>query len=106
MRSRVLAAALIVLSVSFQATAADDIEVGARHVRHYMRPALPEIAKKMNIKGAVRLELDIAPSGKVTAVRPLGGHPMLLDSATKAVRFWQFEASSQATTGAITINFE
>ena len=106
MKDRLLAAVLIALLCLTRAFASDDIEVGTRHVHHYQRPVLPEIARKMKLKGAVRLELDIAPNGKVTAVRALGGHPVLLDCATKAVRAWQFEAAAQATTGAITINFE
>jgi TonB family protein len=85
---------------------ADEIEVGTRHVRHYIRPTLPEIAKRMNLHGSVKLEVNIAPTGKVTAVHPLGGHPLLVESATQAVRNWEFEASKEATTGTLTLVFE
>lgn len=105
-KKRLLVAILTALLCSFQALASDEVEIGSRHVRHYLRPVVPEIAKKMNLRGAVRLEVDIAANGKVTAVRPLGGHPILLDSASKAVRSWQFDSATQGTTGAITINFE
>jgi len=84
----------------------EDIEVGTRHVRHYVRPTLPEIAKKMNLKGSVKLEVDIAPSGKVTSVRALGGHPVLLEAGTEAVRGWQFDPSKESTTGPVTLVFQ
>lgn len=85
---------------------ADEIEVGTRHVRHYVRPTLPDVAKRMNLKGSVKLEVEIAASGKVTAVRPLGGHPVLLESATEAVRGWQFDTAKESTTGPVTLVFQ
>jgi TonB family protein len=85
---------------------ADEIEVGTRHVRHYVRPTLPEVAKRMNLKGSVKLEVEIAANGKVTAVRPLGGHPVLLESATQAVRDWQFDTAKESTTGPVTLVFQ
>lgn len=85
---------------------ADDVEVGARHVRHYVRPTLPEVAKRMNLKGSVKLEVDIAPNGKVTAVRAMGGHPVLVESATEAVRAWEFDTAKASTTGPVTLVFQ
>ena len=85
---------------------AEDIEVGARHVRHYVRPTLPEIAKKMNLRGSVKLEIEIGPSGKVTAVRTLGGHPVLVEAGTQAVREWQFDTAKESTTGPVTLVFQ
>jgi TonB family protein len=85
---------------------ADDIEVGVRHVRHYVRPTLPEIAKKMNLHGSVKLEIEIAASGKVTGVRTLGGHPVLVEAATQAVRDWQFDTAKENTTGPLTVVFQ
>ena len=97
----------LVLGVLLVAAAgADEIEVGARHVRHYVRPTLPEIAKRMNLHGSVKLEVEIAPSGKVTGVRTLGGHPVLVEAATEAVRDWQFDAAKENTTGPVTVVFQ
>jgi TonB family protein len=97
---------LLVFSVvllSIQSLASDDIQVGSRHARHYVRPTMPEVARTMNLKGTVKLELEIAPNGKVTSVKPLGGHPLLVDSASRAVKTWQFEPASQTTTGQVVI---
>jgi len=47
-----------------------------------------------------------APSGKVTGVRTLGGHPVLVEAATEAVRDWQFDAAKESTTGPVTVVFQ
>ena len=100
---------LLVFSVallSIHTLASEDIQVGSRHVRHYVRPTIPEMARTMRLKGTVKLEIEVAPNGNVTAVKPLGGHPLLVDCASQAVRKWQFEPSSQATTGPVIIDFQ
>jgi TonB family protein len=96
----------IALLVSTALMWAEDVEVGARHVRRYVRPTLPEVAKRMNLKGSVKLEVDIAPNGKVTAVRAIGGHPVLVESATEAVRAWEFDTAKASTTGPVTLVFQ
>jgi hypothetical protein len=45
----------------------------------------------MELKGIVKLEIEIAASGKVTSVKPLGGHPVRVDCAGAAAKNWQFE---------------
>lgn len=97
---------LLGLLMAVPAVAGDEIEVSSRYVRHYVRPSLPEIAKKMHLKGSVKLEVQITAGGKVTAVKPVGGHPLLVESASDAVRAWEFEPADQSTTGAVVINFQ
>jgi len=86
--------------------AGDDLELNARHVHHYVRPSLPETARRMNLKGTVKLEVEISPAGKVTAIKPVGGHPLLINSAMYAVKGWEFDAAPQATTTVISVSFE
>jgi TonB family protein len=106
MKTRILATAVLFAVCSSYCLAADDLAVGTRHVRHYVRPTVTELARKLNLKGAVKLGVDIGPNGKVIAVRPIGGHPLLVDSAIRAVREWQFDPTTQMTTGVVTIVFE
>ena len=68
-------------------------------------PTYPQMAKQMHVTGAVRLEVVIAPSGKVSDVKILGGHPLLATYAEQTVKGWQYEASSERTTETVTINF-
>ena len=84
---------------------AQDVEVNSRHVRHYVQPTIPDFAKHMGLKGVVRLEVEIAPSGKVNSVKPIGGHPVLVQAATQAVRNWEFNPSKDTTTGIVALTF-
>src|SRR5580765_3227497 len=56
-------------------------------------PRYPELAKKMNIRGMVRVEAVVRPNGSVKSTRVLGGNPVLVDAALDAVGKWRFESA-------------
>ena len=66
-----------------------------RKLKSTVAPQYPELARKMNVSGAVKLELLVAPNGQVKSVRPLGGHPLLIDAAENAVRQWRYEPGAE-----------
>lgn len=80
--------ALLVIMVS-PARAADD-----RAVRTRVAPVYPEIAKRMKIEGAVKVEAKVDPSGKVTDAKAVNGNRILSAAAEDAVRKWKFEPGS------------
>ncbi len=55
----------------------------------------PEIAKRMNIKGVVQLEVLVARDGTVKEVTVIGGHPLLTEAVVKAVKGWQYEPAAK-----------
>jgi len=79
---------VILVACSVTALATDD---GGRKIRSKVSPTYPEMARRMSVSGSVKLELVVAANGSVKAVRPLGGHPMLIDAATAAVKQWRYE---------------
>ncbi len=102
--SRIFIAAILALSlvgVAFSQTASGGDQ---RKVTKRVAPAYPELAKRMGVSGAVKLELTVAANGKVKDVRVLGGHPVLANSATQMAQNWQFEPGAESTEQ-ITINF-
>jgi outer membrane biosynthesis protein TonB len=52
------------------------------------------------------LEVTITPDGHVKAVHPLGGHPILVDAATNAVKGWRFSAGSGEIKQIVEIDFK
>ena len=48
-------------------------------------PAYPEILKKMNVSGTVRVQVTIAPDGTVKDVEARGGNAIFIDSVASAV---------------------
>jgi protein TonB len=69
-------------------------------------PAYPEIARRMELSGKVRLEVTITADGHVKNVHPVGGHPVLVDAATSAIKGWRFAAASSETVETIEITFK
>ena len=87
--------ALTVCVLGFALTSlADD---SARKVKTRVSPQYPELARKMNITGAVRLELLVSANGQVKSVKTLGGHPLLIDAAQNAVKQWRYEPGQEGT---------
>ena len=70
---------------------------GARKIKSRVDPSYPELARRMNIAGTVRIEVVIAQNGTVKSARALGGHPLLIQSATEAVRKWRYEPGPEST---------
>jgi protein TonB len=69
-------------------------------------PVYPELAKRAHIRGVVKLEVVVRPDGSVKSTKVLGGSPVLIESATDAVRKWKFEAASDETTEIVQLMFE
>lgn len=63
----------------------------ARRLKVSTPPEYPDIAKRMNIRGTVQLELTVARDGTVKDVKIIGGHPILTDAMVKSVRGWRYE---------------
>ncbi|MFI5087372.1 MAG: energy transducer TonB [Terriglobales bacterium] len=70
----------------------------ARKVVSRVKPAYPELARQMNITGTVKIEVVIAADGSVKSLKPLGGHPLLIQSASEALRKWRFAPGTETTT--------
>jgi len=77
-----------------------------RKMKSEVRPVYPELAKKMNVSGAVKVEVVITPAGTVKSAKALGGHPLLIESALDAVRKFKYEAAAGETTQVVIFNFK
>jgi len=68
-------------------------------------PEYPEIARRMNISGTVKVELVIAADGTIKSAKVLGGHPLLADSVQKALRKWKYAPGASETTMQLDFKF-
>ncbi len=69
------------------------------------KPAYPQAAKDAQITGLVRLEVDISSAGRVTEIKPLIGHPLLVEAACEAVRLWEYE-TTEPMRAQVDLNFD
>ena len=76
-----------------------------RKVSHRVVPDYPALARQMNITGKVKIEVTVALDGHVKATRSVGGSPLLIDAATRAVKNWKFEAGPKETTEIVEFDF-
>jgi protein TonB len=87
---------VMILAVACSVLSFASDESGGRKVRSKVAPSYPEMAKRLSVSGSVKLELVVAANGSVKAVRPLGGHPMLIDAAVSAVKQWRYEPGDES----------
>src|SRR6202021_3330094 len=98
-RSSVMGVAFITLTTAL-ATAqnAPSSANSDRKVSTRVAPNYPDLAKRMHMRGVVRIEAVVRPNGSVKSTRVLGGNPVLVDAASDAVTKWKFEPSQPETT--------
>jgi TonB family protein len=76
-----------------------------RKVKTKTAPAYPELAKRMNVSGKVKIEVVITPDGHVKSTRVVGGHPLLVQACQDAVKEWKFVAAPEETTQVVEFEF-
>jgi TonB family protein len=77
-----------------------------RRAKNKVQPVYPELARKMNIAGTVKIEVVVAPNGTVKDARVVGGHPVLAGTALDAAKKWRFDPAPAESTGVIEFKFE
>jgi TonB family protein len=78
----------------------------ARRVKSKVQAVYPELARKMNLTGSVKVQVVVAPNGTVKDAKVVGGHPVLANAALDAVRKWRFEPTGGETSGIVDFKFE
>src|SRR2546429_6612216 len=76
-----------------------------RKVKTKTAPLYPELAKRMNVVGKVKIEVVITPDGHVKSTRVVGGHPLLVQACQVAVKEWKFVTSPEETTKVVEFEF-
>jgi TonB family protein len=77
-----------------------------RKVVSRIAPFYPEIAKRMQVGGVIKLEVVGRANGRVKSTKVVGGSPVLIQAATTAVEKCKFEVAPQETTEAVQVVFE
>lgn len=100
------AVALMALTVGLIAAVPARAEDEGRHVKSRVAPQYPELAKRMNVTGVVKLRVTIEPNGSVKEAKVVGGHPLLVDPAMEAARKWKYEPGPNETTEIVEFRFD
>jgi TonB family protein len=84
----------------------DHADHAERKVLTKVEPVYPDLAKRMHLGGVVKVEAVVLPNGNVKSTRVVGGNPVLIESATDAIRKWKFQTASSESTESLQLTFE
>ncbi len=97
---------LTALFASFGALTGGAQQTPERRIKNKVSPTYPELARKMNLAGVVKLEVTVAPNGTVKDTKVIGGNPILVNAATDAVKKWRFDAANDESTQVVEFKFD
>jgi TonB family protein len=101
----IAAAVAVVLSGISCFAQAGSTDESKRKVKTRTTPLYPELAKRMNVAGKVKIEVVITPDGRVKSTRVVGGHPLLVQACQDAVKEWKFSAAPEESTQVVEFEF-
>src|SRR4029077_14696974 len=76
-----------------------------RRVKTMGKPQYPDLARKLNLSGVVKIEVTIGSDGKVKRTHIVGGNPVLATEADRAAMQSEFERGLKETTEVIEFKF-
>src|ERR1051325_10044858 len=88
-----------------QSLSQDDGEA-KRKVTSRVMPDYPDMARRMSLRGVVKVDAVVGSNGIVKTVEIRGGHPVLAQAAVAAVRKWKWEPTSHDTREPVEVKFE
>jgi TonB family protein len=77
-----------------------------RKIVKKVAPEYPALARRLHMKGAVKLLVTVQPGGGVVSAKPVGGNPVLLDAAMNVIGKWRFEPAPDQSTVIVEMKFE
>jgi TonB family protein len=77
-----------------------------RKIVNRVVPTYPDLARRMTVRGIVKLEAVVASNGNVKSLELKGGHPLLSQAAQSAILKWRWEPASHETREPVEVRFD
>ena len=77
-----------------------------RKTKSKVAPAYPDLARRMNITGTVKVLVVVSPNGSLKDTKIVGGNPILVNAAMDALKKWKFEPADSDSTGTVEFKFQ
>jgi TonB family protein len=78
----------------------------ARKPKTKVAPTYPELARRMNITGTVKVLVVVSASGALKDTKVVGGNPLLVNAAMDALKKWKFEPADAESSGTVEFKFQ
>src|SRR5262245_10030485 len=98
----IVAVAIMAAGTSAQQASSDESK---RKIKVKNAPAYPELARRMNVTGKVKIEIIVTPDGRIRSTRVIGGHPLLVQACQDSVKEWKFFPASEETNQIVECDF-
>src|SRR5215470_12275084 len=98
-------AALFILSSVMSLAQTGTTDESKCKVKTRVTPVYPDLARRMNVAGKVKIDVVIGADGRVKTTRVVGGHPLLVQVCQDAVREWKFAPAPEETTQTVEFEF-
>jgi TonB family protein len=102
---RWIAITLLLLSAYATAPAQEQSEDNARKVAERVAPVYPELARKLNLKGSVKMRVTVSPDGRPRNAEILGGNPVLAKAAQDSVLRWKWSPAAHESQETVELRF-
>lgn len=84
---------------------AQETETSSRKIVSKVIPVYPELARKMNMEGVVKLQVTVAPNGSAKSIEVVGGNPVLVKAAEDAAYKFRWSPGTQESKELVEIRF-
>ena len=95
-----LYALLVILALCYslggQAQSQQPAPEGRRQVVVKIAPEYPDAARRMRLGGTVKVIAVVGPDGKVKRLETVGGSPLLVQAAQRAIAQWKYTPGSES----------
>ena len=78
----------------------------ARKAKTKVAPVYPELARRMNITGTVKVLVVVSANGALKDTKVVGGNPLLVNAAMDALKKWKFEPADADSSGTVEFKFQ
>ncbi len=97
--------AAIALSGTSGLAQSGSTDESGRKVKTRTTPVYPDLARRLNVTGRVKIEVVITPDGHVKTTRVIGGHPLLVQACQDALKEWKFMPAAAESTQIVEFDF-
>jgi len=101
----VLPLAFCLMAAFVPASLAQKAEKSDRKILVSAKPDYPDILKRAQVGGVVRLKVTVLPNGTVSNIEILGGNPILAENGAAAVKKWKYTPSPIETVETVSLSF-
>jgi TonB family protein len=94
-----------VFTRTLRAQTSEKADKTSRRLVSKVDPDYPWDLKRARIGGVVRLMVVVRPAGTVDSISVIGGNPVLVETATRAVKKWKYAPAADESTVQVNVDF-